>query len=613
MHPLPHNHEADLDTDPGTRPARPRGQRRLIAVFCLLVAFLLLTFVPPLINLSSLQLRIARNIGASIGRPVHFARVSPVLLPLPGFTLEDFVVDEDPAFGSEPILSAGEVRATLRISSIWRHRVEFSKISLSAGDAGIDPSVNLVRNPDGRWNIEGILLQASHIQAAPTAQRFAGPARRFPYIEATGARLNLKLGPEKTPFSLTDADFALWLPEPHQWHLRLVAHPLRTDTVPGDTGTIRVEGTLGETGLDAGSLAEIPIDLHGDWRDAQLGGLSRLLFATDYGLRGDFSLAFSILGTVGQNTIATNLNLAKARRAAFIPDRMLSLEATCNAIARNSFQSFTSIECHWPPADSSDPSLLILTADLPDVRQPRTATVNLTVPALPAGTFFDWLSIATPQAPAGTGTLAGVLAYGPDTPPTPAAKPHSPQPTPPSTLQSPTPTWSGELEFSGGAIEFDRLSHRSIPLTDVDLRSTPPPAAPSPRSHKPAPPAAVPAPDSFDLLPLSLPLGGKQPATLEGHVDSTGYTLHLTGTVICANLLELGNAVPQFGEGLEDVLDKIAAATPDPGPPLKSGRGADHILSSVPIHVDLTATRTWGSGQTWHETTPPPPSRPARK
>jgi AsmA protein len=599
MHPAPHNHEADLDTDSGTRPARPRGHRRLIAVFCLLIAFLLLTFIPPLINLSSLRLRIARNISASIGRPVHFARVSPFLLPLPGFTLEDFVVDEDPAFGSEPVLRAGQVRATLRIRSLWGH-VEFSKISLSAGDAGIDPSVNLVRNPDGRWNIEGLLLQASHSQAAPTGQRFAGPARRFPYIEASGARLNLKLGPEKTPFSLTDADFALSLPEPHQWRVQLEAHPLRSDTPPGDTGTVRVEGTLGRADLSASSLADIPIDLHGDWRDAQLGGLSLLFFGNDPGVRGDFSLDFSLLGTVGQNAIATNIKLAKARRADFVPDHMLSLEATCNANARNSFQSFTSVECHWPPADSSDPSLLILTADLPDVRQPRTATVNLTIPALPADTFFDWLNVATRRAPTGTGTLAGVLAYGPGAYLPPAADPQSPQSTPPS-------TWSGELEFSGGSIEFDRLSHRSILLGDALLRSTPPPAAPSPHSH--AAPAAAPAPDSFDLLPVSLSLGGKQPATLEGHVDSIGYTLHLTGTVVCANLLELGNTIPQFGEGLEDVLDKIAAVTPDVGPPLKSGRGPDHILSSVPIHVDLTATRSWGSAQTWRETTPSAPSR----
>ena len=601
MQPTPHNDEADLDTNPAASPSHPRGHRRLIAVFCLLVVLLLLTFIPPLLNVNRFQLRIARNISASIGRPVHFKSVTFNLLPLPGFTLEEFVVDEDPVFGSEPILFANQVRVTLRVSSLWKH-AEFSKISLT------DPSVNLVRAPDGHWNIEGILLQASHLQAAPTAQRFAGTARRFPYIEATGARLNLKLGQEKTPFSLTDTDFALWLPEPHQWHLRLEAHPMRTDAAPGDTGTVRVEGTLGGADLSASSLADIPIDLSGDWREAQLGGLSSLIFANDPGLRGDFSIVFAIRGTVGQNAIATNIKVAKARRADFVPDRMLSLNATCNANARNSFQSFTAIECHWPPADSSDPSLLILTADLPDVRNPRTATLNITVPALPADTFFNWLNVATRHAPNGTGTLSGTLAFGQNSEPSPAASRHSPLPTAPSNAPS---TWTGELEFSSSSIEIDPVSHRSIPLSDVLLRSTPPPTAPS--AHSRTPPAAAPAPDSFDLQPVSIALGGKQPATLEGHVDDTGYTLHLTGTIICANLLELGNAVPQFGEGLQDALDKIAAATPDPGPSLKSGRSLDYILSSVPIRVDITATRTWGSTQTWRETiSPAPKHRPRR-
>jgi len=184
------NDEADLETRPGSS-----VQRRLVWLLAVLLAVLLLTFVPPLFNVSRLQLRIARNISASVGRPVHFDGVSMNLLPLPGFTLENFVVEEDPAFGSEPILRADEVRVTLRISSLWRRRVEFSRISLTE-----PASVNLVHLANGKWNVEGLLLQASHIQAAPTTQRYAGAAPRFPYLEATGARLNLKLGQEKTPF-----------------------------------------------------------------------------------------------------------------------------------------------------------------------------------------------------------------------------------------------------------------------------------------------------------------------------------------------------------------------------------------------------------------------------
>ena len=189
MHSTPTHFEAEPDLD--AVPSH-RIRNRLLVGLTILLVILLLAFVPPLINVSRFQRRIERNISASIGRNVTFDRVSLSLLPVPGFTLDNFVIDEDPAFGSEPILWASQVDVTLRISSLWRRRVEFSKIALTDSS-----SVNLVRLSDGKWNIEKLLLQASRIEAAPTAQRFAGPARRFPYIEATGARLNLKLDQEK--------------------------------------------------------------------------------------------------------------------------------------------------------------------------------------------------------------------------------------------------------------------------------------------------------------------------------------------------------------------------------------------------------------------------------
>ncbi len=576
------------ETDHDTRPA-PRGYRGAIVIFCVLFAILLLTLVPPLINVSRFQRRIEGNISNSVGRPVHFKNVTLTLFPVPGFTLEDFVVDEDAVFGSEPILRADEVKVNLRLSTIWRRHVEFSKISLT------EPHVNLVRAANGKWNIESLLLQASQIQAAPTAQPFAGYAPRFPYIEATGARVNLKLDQQKTPFSFTDADFALWLPEAHQWHLRLEAHPTRTDTVPGDTGILKMEGTLGgaetRAGDNAAVLGQIPISLQGAWQDAQLGGLSRLLFGDDAGLRGDISLTFAMLGTIEHNSITTNITIKNARRADFVPLRPLSLEAACHATAGDTFHSFTSIECDWPPPDSSDASTLIIAANLPDVSTLQSRTVQVTRPAPPAAPGFDWLSVATPHPPVGLtgpGTLSGSLIWG-------------------SSIGQPLSTWTGDLEFSGGLLQLDPAGQRSVPLGDIVLRSTPPPVAPRPKTHVAPAPTAV-AIDSFDLLPISLPLGGKQPAILEGHLDHTGYTLHLAGIVLCADLLAVGKAVPQLGDGLQQILEKVAPAAPDPdSKPDNAGGESSHSLTTLPIHLDLTATRLWGAQQVWHETTPVAP------
>src|ERR1700722_410417 len=123
-----------------------RTLKRLLYIAFAALAVLLLVLLPPLISLSRYQRRIANSIGASLGRPVHLDKVSLNLLPLPGLTLENFVVDEDPAFGNEPVIRANSVNATLRISSLWSRRFEVSTISFT------DPSVKLVHLSNGKWN-----------------------------------------------------------------------------------------------------------------------------------------------------------------------------------------------------------------------------------------------------------------------------------------------------------------------------------------------------------------------------------------------------------------------------------------------------------------------------
>ena len=578
MHPTDIHDEADLES---FSPHRLR--RRLAFILCIVLVILLLAFIPPLISVSRFQRRIANNISTAIGRPVHFDNVTLTMLPTPGLTLNNFVIEEDPAFGYEPILHADSVQVSLRISSLWRRHVEFSKISLTE-----PTSVNLVHLSDGRWNIEGLLFKASHSQSAPTVQRFAGPAARFPYIEATGARLNFKLDQDKTPFSLTESDFALWEPEPDQWRIRVEAHPVRTDTTPGETGSIRAEGTLGAPNRTAESLAQTPIDVRGDWRDAQLGGLSQFVFGNEAGVRGDVSASFTLQGTVDRNLITTDISVRNARRADFVPSSLLELQARCTANASRTFHSFTGIVCNWPPADSAERATLIVAAEVPDVRTPDASSVRITLPAVPASAFFDWLAVATPHPPKGLGTsgnLAGSVSW-----------------SAPERAGTARPTWTGELAFSGGTLALEKQP--PIPLADVILRSTPAPVPPT-RSRRGAPAAAPPPPDSFDLLPVDLDLGGSDPATLTGHLDDSGYTLHVTGSVLSSRLLAVGNAIPQLGDGLAACLPH-SSDTPETATAQPVSRGSTRgseaepaAPAEQPITVDLTATRTWGGPQSW--------------
>src|SRR5277367_5855182 len=102
----------------------PRRWIPLAAMVLAVVAFVL----PPLVNINRYQHRIADSISRSIGRQVHISSVKLRLLPLPGFEFSDFSVEEDPRFGSEPILHSSSVVANLRLLSLWRGKLEVSRI-----------------------------------------------------------------------------------------------------------------------------------------------------------------------------------------------------------------------------------------------------------------------------------------------------------------------------------------------------------------------------------------------------------------------------------------------------------------------------------------------------
>jgi hypothetical protein len=86
---------------------------------------------------------------------------------------------------------------------------------------------------------------------------------------------------------------------------------------------------------------------------------------------------------------------------------------------------------------------------------------------------------------------------------------------------------------------------------------------------------------AFVLSPTLLVLGGKEPATIEGRADASGYTLHLAGMVTAQRLLALEAALPQLGDGLDEVV------------PVNRAAGA--------FRVDLIASRPWGGPQVWRD------------
>lgn len=470
------------------------------AVILLLV---LAIFLPPLVNLGKYRRSITASMSEALGRPVYVGSMELRLLPIPGIVMSDFTVEEDPAFGAEPALHANSVVASLRMTSLWRGRLEVSRISLD------EANLNLVRNAAGQWSIGSLLLRASQIPNAPTGQRHAGARPRFPYIEATDARIDFQNGAEKRPFSLMNAEFSMWQAAPNEWRLRLKAQPVRTDLELhlSDTGQLTLEGSLQR----AADLNEMPLRLRAEWTGAQLGQVSRLLAGFDSGWRGDLHATAAIGGTVGDLQLQTRLQVSNLRRQEFQPLRALDVDATCRGEYRHPTRVLGNITCFWPLQGGH----LLLTGSA-HVLAPSQAQLQLEVNQIPAEFPLSVLGLMRPYAQnvSATGTINGSfhLELGEQ------------------------PSVTGEARASGVVLQSPNGTLALPTLSLVAAEPAPPPK----RAKKPPPPPGR-QPDAILLEPLSLAMGAPQPLQADGWVSRAGFHLHLYGQASVARLMAVGS------------------------------------------------------------------------
>jgi AsmA-like C-terminal region len=247
------------------------------------LALLLLWAAGPLISLaiqhSDLRRDLTARLQAAFGRPVevgryHFSFFGPVL------SAESVAVADDPRFGQEYFLRADSLSVGIRWLSLLRGRLELGTLSLS------HPSLNLVRDPAGDWNLAGWLPYPAQPPTAPRAFH----ALAFRTIRIDDGRINFKRGPEKLPVGFvgvsgtvsTDAS------SPGQWRIDLDLSPWRAAVVVQQAGTLHVSGHIGGT-----SSRLRPAALDVSWPDASLPDLLRLVLGDDYGIRGDADLTLS--------------------------------------------------------------------------------------------------------------------------------------------------------------------------------------------------------------------------------------------------------------------------------------------------------------------------------
>jgi len=458
-----------------------------------------------------LRNRIAGSIGSALGRRVVIDNVRVRILPRPGFDLEGLVIYDDVEFGAEPMIRAQEVSAAIRLRSLLRGRLEIATLSAN------EPSINLVRNDSGRWNLASLLERNAQIPAAPTGKLPSERRPTFPYLEAGNARINFKFGQIKKSYALIDADVALWQDSENSWSARIKAEPVRTDFNLTDTGTLQMDATWQRAAISRLT----PVTASVRWQKGQLGQITKLLSGKDRGWRGGVAFAAKFSGTPESLRVESQTEVDDFHRYDIADNENVRLTTACTANYSIVVNSFRDVVCNSPVGSGA-------------VRIQGSFTASSQVPAydltvelakVPMASIVRWLRQAKKQVP------GDLVATG-----TVSAEFHA-------TRGAGGDEWTGagaatnlRVANSGGASKNNEIAAAAIPLM---LTSAPPTKKLSHATLLEVQHNEEPASPHLRIGPANLTIDGSPPLNASGWVSATGYRFFLRGDTSLKDLFRL--------------------------------------------------------------------------
>lgn len=504
---------------------RRRTSRRLM--WAVMLAIVLALLLPPFVNVNRYRGRVAGAISRALGRDVTVSNLEFKLLPRPGVVLHNFVAAEDPAYGAEPMLRADTVTAYLRLTSLWRGRLEIGTLDLD------NASLNLVRRSDGHWNIEELVERASQVSPAPTGKIRPEARPRFPYVEASTGRINFKLGEVKKAFAFTDADFALWLESENQWGIRVEARPVRTDVNISDTGTLTLDGRFQR----ASNVRDTPLYLKLNYADGPLGQLTKLIYGRDRGWRGTVRASAVLTGTPASAALTLDGEVADFRRYDISPGEALRLRTHCTGTYSSIGDSLYDVRCESPIGTG----ILRVRGDAQSWGA-GGYELDISGEHIPADRMAAFARHSKKDLPpdlTATGEIQGVF-----------------------TVRKSAGT--AIAQWSGGGQTTSLTLHAGLLKRDLELGEVQfavPSEKPTEirnkrRARRSHPPAAAPLQTGgFQLAikPFPIPLGAVSPATASAEFSQGRYDLHLSGAAELGRLLTVAQTlgVRTPGIGLE--------------------------------------------------------------
>lgn len=478
-----------------------------------IAALLLILFIfrPGVFELRN---RISSSIGNALGRRVTIDNVRLHVLPRPGFDLEGLVIYDDPSFNAEPMIRAQDVFAAIRLRSLLRGRLEIAMLSAT------EPSVNIVRAGDGRWNLASLIERNAKIPAAPTQKSKSERRPAFPYLEASNARINFKFGQVKTSYALVDADVALWQDSENSWAARMKAQPVRTDFNLTDTGQIQINAAWQR----AATLKLTPMQVSVTWQKGQLGQITNLLTGKDRGWRGGVDLTASLSGTAEALAIDSQATIQSFHRYDILDKRNVNLAVHCSGRYNITTVMLRELLCQSPVRDGT----LRLYGNFAGIGAPYD--LSLEAKKIPIASLVELAHEAKQQLPPDL-TAEGLL----------DAEFHAVRNS------------SSPAQFSGSGVASDtrlisKSANDSVALGNVPLTLVSEGCCKNASAHRLAPlklnvtlSDSEPLEPHLKLGPTSLLVNASSPAIAGGWISASGYRFFLRGDLNLENLFRLEN------------------------------------------------------------------------
>ena len=369
-----------------------------------------------LVRTGRVRVFVTRQLEKSFGRPVEVREFSASFFPTPQLDAYGISVGEDVAFGNEYFLRAERLSAALRWGGLLRGRFDLGTLQLDR------PSLILVRNGDGQWNLERWLPAAGSEtktdKSGLALHATAPPTHHLQKIEINDGRVNFKIAEDKTSFAFQQVNGTMEQTAAGRWRLDLEAQPWRSGIPLQLAGTVRVSGEVAGT-----SVRLRPAHLRASWARSSLADVFRLIAGSDFGVRGAFA---------GEATADSDESSLPEAKDAALGDWAFTVQARATEIHRwdlgernDNPRAGLRMKGRWNPAlGNTEVRELVIetprsnlrgTASLKSVAD-ANFEVRLDSAGLQAADFMDWYrafqpdvaeGIAATQYFTGTATLRG--------------------------------------------------------------------------------------------------------------------------------------------------------------------------------------------------------------